>query len=246
MKLTFPEYIANPMQNRVMSNREMYYKMYSDKLDKLIVRENNQIPFYLFKDNDKRYIALIKVPSESVKRFFYDVVIEFTSNDPKAISSSSIRNYDVRFYSNDPAFVFNFCYSFMQNDLFFTDLESKMSKMARTQKAVITNAKNEVGYCKSIFFAYLIMEMRDLFEKDSFSAQGRKYDKHILLSMVDHSNTKLANRKQTEEDQKRDQKKFERSKKIDPHQVKQSKKTDISTSIVHTKTAGSIRKVKRI
>lgn len=226
-----------------MTNRDMYYKMYSSKLDTLLVRENNEIPFYLFKDDDKRYIALIKVPSESVKHFFYDVAIEFYTDDGKVASENNLKNYNVRFYSNDPAFVFNFCYSFIKNDLFFTDLESKMSKMARTQKAVVTNAKNEVGYCKSIFFAYLIMESRGLFNKEAFSAQGRKYDKHILLSMVEHTNTKFSNRKQQEQDQRKATKEFEKAKKIDNHQVQRSSNT---TNVTHTKTVGSVGKVKRI
>ena len=243
MKITYPEYIKNPMQNRIMSNRDMYYNMYRSKLDALLVRENNEIPFYLFKDNDKRYIALIKVPSETVKHFFYDVAIEFYTDEGKIVSENDLKNYNVRFYSNDPSFVFNFCYSFMKNDIFFMDLESKMSKLARTQKAVVTNAKNEVGYCKSIFFAYLIMESRGLFNKSAFSSQGRKYDKHILLSMVEHTSVKFSNRKQQEQDQRKVVKEFEKAKKVDEHQVKRSVNT---SNITNTKKVGSVAKVKRI
>ena len=215
MHITFPQYIKNPMQNRVLSNRQMYDKMYKEKLNQLLLRENGQVRYFLFKDNESRYIVYIKVPSEKCKGFYYDVCIEFLAKDSRVIGSESIRDYFVRFYSNDPSFVFTYAYSFIQNDLFFEDLETKMSKQARTQKATITNKKNEVGYVKSIYFAYLIMELKGLFSKKKFDYEARKYSKTMLLQMVEHSSVKFANRQQVEKDQAADKKKFESLDKAD-------------------------------
>ena len=203
------------MQSRVVSNRQMYDKMYKEKLNQLLLRENGQVRYFLFKDNENRYIVYIKVPSEKCKGFYYDVCIEFLAKDSRVIGSESIRDYFVRFYSNDPSFVFTYAYSFIQNGLFFEDLEMKMSKQARTQKATITNKKNEVGYVKSIYFAYLIMELKGLFSKKKFDYEARKYSKSMLLQMVEHSNVKFANRQQVEKDQAEDKKKFESLEKSD-------------------------------
>ena len=76
MKITFKDYINNPMgvKNSVFSNREMYRNLYKDKLDKLLVRESGKIDYYLYTNKDI-YIVHIKVPSETVKDFYYDVVL---------------------------------------------------------------------------------------------------------------------------------------------------------------------------
>ena len=77
MEMTFDQYIQNPMgiANSVMSNREMYRSMYSMKLDAIMVREMGKIDYKLYKDKNS-YYAYIKVPSEVVEKFYYDVVIE--------------------------------------------------------------------------------------------------------------------------------------------------------------------------
>ena len=251
MHITFPEYIKNPMQNRVMSNRQMYDRMYREKLNQLLLRENGQVRYFLFKDNESRYIVYIKVPSEKVKGFYYDVCLEFFAKSDKAIGSESIRDYFVRFYSNDPSFVFTYAYSFIQNKLFFEDLETKMSKQARTQKALITNRKNEVGYVKSFYFAYLIMELKGLFSKKKFDYEARKYNKSMLLQMVEHSSVKFANRQQVEKDQAEDKKRFESLEKTEGDRNKGLRVASSGTSkhITSTRSAKKtsfIKSVKKI
>lgn len=247
MKMTYPQYITNPMGNRVMSNREIYRKLYTEKLDKLIVRENGNLPYYLFQDtNNKRFIAVIKTPSESVKHFFYDVVVEFTTTSDAISGSTTLRDYHVRFYSNEPAFIYTFCYAFIHNGLFFTDLEDKMSKMAKEQKANTTNAKNEIGYCKSLYFAYLIMEMKNLFDKRVWSGQARSYDKHILHSLVEHTSAKAISRQQMLADQRKDVKKFETAKKIQPKEVAKTKFNDAIGVVRTTPTVSKTPHSKRL
>lgn len=250
MKITFPEYIKNPMGNRVMSNFQLYYRDYSVRLDKLLLRENGKINYFLFKDEKNgRYIVYIKIPSEKCKGFYYDAVIEFRPSGDKSLASESIKDYYVRFYSNDPSFVFNHCYSFIQNDIFFTDLETKMSKLARTQKATVTNKKNDVGYVKSLFFAYLIMELKGLFSKKVFDYNGRKYSQVMLLNMIEHSNTKFANRQQVEKDQKQDQAKYDKLERVNPLSAMKNAKSSTATHTTSSRFAkkvSTIKKVKKI
>lgn len=250
MKMTFDEYAKNPMQSRVMNNTRLYDEMYKKKLDLLLLREKGVINYFLFKDSPARYIIYLKIPSEKVKEFYYDVVIEFTTNNPLALASDKLDDYNVRFYSNDPAFVFNFAYSFIQNDMFFKDLETKMSKQARTKPAEKTNKNNEVGYVKSIYFAYLIMKMKGLFYKQTFDTYGRKYAKTTLLQMVQHSNEKFHSRQQMETDQRQDVSRFNKLAKAEPSNItgkagmtKQSK--NIRTTGM-AKTVRTTRTTKRI
>lgn len=200
------------MNDKVMtsSNAKMYREMYVKKLDSILVRENNNIQIFLFIDkNQDRYIIYLKIPSESQKKFYYDVVIEFSGGDK---NKASLDDYNVRFYSNEPRFCYVFCYAYAQHDLFFKDLTSKMSKQALTKSAVNTNPNNQIGYCKSIYFAYLIMQQRGLFDKAKWREFAKEYHKNNLLDIVEHASVKEVNRQQAEKDAKEDKKKFDRMK----------------------------------
>ena len=247
MKMTFPQYILNPTGDRTMPNTRIYEAMYKEKLDKLIVRENGKVNFYLFKDSPERFIAYIKVPSESCKGFWYDVVIEFRSKDKKAIASESLKDYYVRFYSNDPAFMYNFCYSFIKNDIFFMDLETKMPKIVRETKPNVTNPKLRSGYVKSLYFAYLIMNWKNLFDKKVWDYTARNYSKQMLLQMVDHASQKLANRQQAEKDNREDQKRFEKLQAIrNPNDVKNAMASSPAKHIMSSRSAKKARLVNRV
>ena len=189
--MTFSEYISNPagVKNAVYSHREMYMAMYTEKLNKILVRENGDIKYEFFKSKDKYYIYF-KIPSEVLEKFYYDVVVEFYPKDVATSLRKTLKDYNVRFYSNDPAFVYTFAHAFIKNDMFIKDLEPKMSKEAIKHKATERNPKDEVGYVKSLFFAYLIMEDRGLFNKIKFDFCP-EYDKKYLLSKIMDADEKI-------------------------------------------------------
>lgn len=157
--MTFKEYINNPTQSTVMNAaREMYRNMYIQKYDALMVREKGNIEYHLFSGKNKYYIYA-KIPSETVSNFYYDVVIEFTTNS----ITKSLLDCEFRVFSNDPSFVFTFAYAFNKNKLFLTELESRMGKRPLKEKADEKNPKNEIGYVKTIYFTYLVMKQKGLF-----------------------------------------------------------------------------------
>lgn len=173
--MTFEEYIQNPMgeKNSVVSNRAMYGRYYKEKLDTIMVREAGKVHYKAYKDKS-RYIIYIKIPSEVVPKFYYDVLVEF--REPKeGIVGNDLSKYRVRFYSNDPSFVFTFAHAFKKNGIFFSDYDDKMSERALKEKADEKNPKDIVGYVKSLYFAYLLMKSRGLFSKtlyvDTYDSQ---------------------------------------------------------------------------
>lgn len=190
MEMTFDQYIQNPMgiANSVMSNREMYRSMYSMKLDAIMVREMGKIDYKLYKGKNS-YYAYIKVPSEVVEKFYYDVVIEFRPGKNTKSGDKTLKNYDVRFYSNDPAFVYTFAHAFIKNDLFISRYADKMSKEAVKHVAKEKNPHNTVGYVKSLFFAYLIMIKFGLFNIIKYTD---KYDEKRLKSSIMNASEKIA------------------------------------------------------
>lgn len=254
MIMTYDEYIKNPMGklNSVYSQRGMYKDLYTQKFDAIIAREAGKIKHYLFRDSSKRYIALIKIPSEVVPSFYYDVIIEWTTTDVAVESESSLNNYRVKFFSNDPAFVFTFAHSFYKNDMFFKDLEPKMSKMAIEKRAVVKNPKDLIGYVKSIYFAYLFIKLRGIDKKAVWIA-SQKYSKQILTDMVEHADKKVEERQiKGEEIEKKERKSKTVGKKkvpgIGSNIVPTTKKVVVSNKIKSTKTTkttGYIKTTKR-
>ena len=70
------------------------------------------------KDN---YFILVKIPSESNTEYksdqiFYDVIIELLPPNNSYLSNESVRDYDVRVYSNCPSFTYTFTYVYYKKD----------------------------------------------------------------------------------------------------------------------------------
>ena len=209
--MTFDKYIDNPSGGQAFTNRQIYKQLYQRKFDALMVRERGIVNYKIYKANDTSdaYFIHFKIPSEVVEKFYYDVVIRLytVGNDRK--NDANLRNYFVNFYSNDPAFVYTFAYSFRKNKLFITDLEPKMSKKALRERAEIRNPDNQVWYVKSLFFAYLAMEKYHLFTRSMLNQNSEKYDKKKLMSNIMNADDKVAAR-QHEADLINQQKKKEK------------------------------------
>ena len=208
MDMTFQQYIDNPMgkKNAVFSQRDVFKKIYTEKFEKVFLREAGKIDFTLYVDKKKdQYIAHIKVPSETVKEFYYDVVILFYSNDGVAKASPSLQNYNVKFFSNDPAFIFTYLRVFLKNDLFFEDLKPKASKLALTKDPKERNPYEVPGYSKIIYFAYLFMKNKNLFSKHMYSTYGHEYSAKKLLATVEHTDKKIEDRTELGKKQTKDE-----------------------------------------
>ena len=202
--MTFEEYINNPLESRLTGHtREIYKADYTSRLNTVLVRENNKVDFHLYTAKDGSYYMYIKIPSETVKGFTYDVVVRFKrpAKDPhKVDTEKDLKHYDVEFFSNDPAFVFNLEYTFKSHDMFVKDLTKKGSKEALTTKPKVTNPNNTVFYCKTLYWAYLLGEQRGLFTKVRYL---EKYDAKRLLDMVEDSEAKIAERQEQGESQRK-------------------------------------------
>lgn len=232
--MTFDEYINNPMgiKNSVISNREMYRTMYMTKLDKILVRETGTITYKLYKDKNK-YYCYMKIPSEVVPNFYYDVIAEFTEpKDKKIPLDATLKNYNVRFFSNDPSFVFTFCHAFIKNKLFITEYSDKMSKEAIKKRAVEKNPQEIVGYVKSLYFMYLIMRKKDLFLKIKYSDL---YNEKTVKKEIMEADKKIHLRQESS-----------RKKSIEKKKEKQQLKDNINRSSMERgiRTTNSVKSIK--
>ena len=214
MGRSFKEYISNPLGNKntVFSSREMYRNMYTEKFNLLMVRENSKIEYHLYKDDSNFYIHL-KIPSEKIKEFYYDVFIQFIPNKMSALENS-LDNYTAKYYSNDPSFVFTFAHAFIENDMFVTDLKPKMSKQAVKKVAKEKNPDNQIGYVKTLYFAYLFMKSRGLFKKIHY-IMADKYNKKNILNDIMDADEKIRLRTEEAEALVKQKKKGDKKKRLE-------------------------------
>lgn len=256
MEMTLAEYANNPMgkRNSVFGNREMYRELYTEKLDKILVRETGKIDYTLYTNKDE-YIVHFKIPSEVVPNFYYDTVILFYTTDSAIVPTRTLKDYNVKFYSNDPSFVYTFAHAFLENDLFIRDLVPRMSREAIKRVATEKNPRNEVGYVKSIYFAYLLCIRYGLFNKVQFETYGSKYNKSALLSNIMHADDKIESRRTGEEKLRKENKKENTRKKTEARKDMSfvAKSADIisrvssNTGFARTsKIVGKAKKTKRI
>ena len=124
------------------------------------------------KDN---YFILVKVPSESNTEYksdkiFYDVIIELLPPNNSYLNNESVRDYDVRVYSNCPSFTYTFTYVYYKKDALI-----KMPKGAYTRKALskapkVRNPLLLFGIEKTLWFAICYIDKNKLFKRSNLEA----------------------------------------------------------------------------
>ena len=201
MQMTLEDYINNPMgkSSAVMTaaHREIMRSQYKLKFDNILLREKGKIDYRLFKDaKNNTYWVYCKVPSELCKNFYYDTLIKFSADEKVKSGGRDLFKYYARFYSNDPAFVYTYAYVFAHNNLFINELASKMSKAALKQKPHEKNPGEDIGYVKSIYFVYLLMQNRDLNKVSIFEKQSDPLDVNFLMKNIMPADQKIAEREE--------------------------------------------------
>ena len=249
-RISFDKYIDNPSGGSAFTNRGMYKDMYKRKFNTVLLREQGKINYKIFKDNDPAdsYYIYLKIPSEVIENFYYDVVVRLFTTLSSKKSATSLRDYEVQFYSNDPAFVYTFAHSFFKHKLFIPDMESKMSRAALSRVASERNPKDDVWYVKSLFFAYLAMEKYNLFNRIILDRASAKYSKRTLVGLIEHADKKVKARQEAQE--KLDaEKRREKAKQIAPRNTgvmaNMTRHSNSSNSIKTTRTVSTTKATKR-
>ena len=247
--MSFDKYIDNPSGASVITNRNMYKTMYQSKFDKVLLRESGNIEWKVYHTNDGQdsHYIYMKIPSEVIEEFYYDVVVRLFTTENRKKSNASLREYAVQFYSNDPAFVYTFAHAFSKNNLFIKDLEPKMTRAALQKSAAVRNPKDNIWYVKSLYFAYLTMERYNLFTRSKLSQNSSKYNKRELLSKITNAAEKVEARQEAQvklDKEKTKSKKIER--KDTELQTKRTKTSPITKTAVVSKVSSAVKNVKTV
>ena len=188
--MTFNRYMDNPSSGTsVYSMREYYRNIYKTKFDNLMVREMGKVKYTVYRTDGSTdtYYIHIKVPSESQNQLYYDVVIELSTKSSDLKSRPNLREYNVRFFSNDHAFCYTFAHAFNKNGLFIPILRSKMIEQCLKERGSTRNPRDDVWYVKSLCFAYYTMERYNLFNRITLNQNSIKFVRNTLLMSVMHA-----------------------------------------------------------
>lgn len=208
--MTFQQYIDNPLgkKNAVFSQRDMYKNTYTAKFDALYMREAGNIRYYLYYDKPgDTYFCHVLIPSETVTGFYYDVVVKFSTTNNALRVSSELNDYDVRFFSNDPAFVYTYANVFLNNKMYAEECKAKGSRIAHKKSPDQRNPYQIPGYVKSIYFAYLFMRRKNLFNKTLYKSAGERYSKGTMLNRIRTFDQVMIQREELEAKQKKEKQK---------------------------------------
>lgn len=193
-KITYDEWIRNPSESRVriVGEQDIAKNVYNDKYNKMLLLSGGKIEYHLFHEDTRRYIIYIKIPSDSIKNLTYDVVVEFSTEDQFKRRINNLNGYRIKFFSNDPNFIFTYAYSYNKNGLLCPYLKNKINPKALKEKPKITNPNALVGYVKSFYFTYIFMKNKGLFNKLNWLQAGSINQMNQLFSnSILHSDAKL-------------------------------------------------------
>lgn len=251
--MSFDKYIDNPSGGAaVISSRGMYKEMYKRKFGAVLLREQGKIDFKVFKSGDQTdsYYIYMKIPSEVIENFYYDVVVRLHTTIGSKKAGTVLRSYAVGFYSNDPSFVYTFAHSFKENKLFIEDLTPVMSKKALKKVAATRNPSDQVWYVKSLYFAYLTMEKYGLFNRVNLDRLSTKYDKKALIKMITPADEKVKARQEAGEKLEAEKRKEKEKQRKEQEEVRnaafRTKSSASSKASKSTKTTKTTKKTSTV
>lgn len=115
---------------------EGYITNYRKRYNKL--KDEKEFKFEAYRTGlHGRVFAHVKVPSETLEKFYYDVLIEVDSS-PTAIT---LRDCDVKFFSNCPSFVYTYAYVLYHTG---TQEEPKVGKKKNSSGLMIDILKGKI------------------------------------------------------------------------------------------------------
>lgn len=165
----------------------------------------------IYKEGEDIYYYL-KVPSETVENFYFDVVIEATPLSPSSKTDYTINNYYLKLFSNSPNFVFTYTYVYEQTNSLIDFLKDKIDEKALTEPPKVRNPIQSYGFEKSVYFALLFINLKKLDKKSNLKYETLNKDelyKKIATSKSTLKKYTIEHRKQSlqkKENKKRNKK----------------------------------------
>lgn len=150
--------------------REKFNKQYEE------IHTRMKVKWYCI--DQKYYVAHVSVPSLSVDRLFYDVLLEFDIDTiPK--SSIVINEGAMRVFSNCPSFTFTYAHVYLEQGILINWAKHKYAKKVTKLDPVQRNPQKVLSYERSLYFAIKFI-----------TSEGRSYKSKVTNGMIMLKNPK--------------------------------------------------------
>lgn len=133
------------------------------------------------------YFFHVIVPSETERDNTYDVVLQLSPAKTQTgiIKPPTIKDYQVRFFSNSPSFVFTYAHIMHSNDMLVKFLAKKYDRLVLKKEPAITNPTGVILYEKSIVFAILtILDNVDYTSRAYLKSIKKPHAENVLFTLI--------------------------------------------------------------
>ena len=161
---TLKDFIKNPTGKGTsfMGSREILHDAMNNKFKKL--KKNIKMDIYSFQNS---YFFVFKIPSESVKDFYYDVVLCLYSDTAEIDMDNNITRYKLDFFSNMHSFVYTYANILYNNNMIVKGLEKKYPSIILKKGPEKRNPNEVFGFEKSTYISALYINSNiDFMNKD--------------------------------------------------------------------------------
>lgn len=196
----------------------------------LTSRNDFDVNIYLNKNNV--YFHILVLTEDEERDNTYDVVLEFIPNKISKKDIMNIKNYDIRFFSNSPSFVYTYAYVAKLNDMLINQLSDKYDKKILKYPPVSRNPSLMMNYEKSIYFACKYLLDNNLLNKAYINTNAKKDFNKLIKSIRKDSVIleEIQRAKSIKKAKKEDRKKPTKGTSI--RNIGQSKKTKSSVNYI--------------
>lgn len=176
-----PSYIDNQNYGKQWSERREYERRWS-----YIKTIFKSFPITYFYESEYSYYLYMEMPSER-KGNTYDIVIHFFTDDEYVKNESSLMNYNIRIFSNNPVFGFHFGHANYIKGILIDFLAAKFPRDILENKAMKYNPKDAIGYCHTFYEAgsYLIENPRFL-NKSLIKSKLLPFNQEVIFKLCKH------------------------------------------------------------
>jgi hypothetical protein len=203
------------------------------------LQEKITLVWYSFQD--KFFIAHVKIPSRSVDKLFYDVLIEINI-DSIPQNSTIINGGSARVFSNCPSFTFTYAKVFNDKGDLIDWTKRKYSEEVFENDPVKRNPMKILSYERSLYFAIKYITTNGRNYKNKVNYHINKIESHIsLLNLIKSSDEILelyrkGKKKQDEKERSINKSREDKKKKEVPQRKQTQRKSNISSKSVKSST----------
>ena len=182
---TMEEFLKKPFGN----SSDIAQTKYEPKYKKL----ENKIKVKGYLPADKYTLIHIAIPSESKENYFYDVVIQFFTDDEEVAKERNYEHYYMKFFSNSPSFIFTYAALYHLNGYLIDILLYKLDPVYATKLPKVRNPNMELFYDSSIYMAcrYLTKHKLRFLTKFGNLLTVRKLNEEFFKAMKDFQDVKF-------------------------------------------------------